>query len=303
MDAGHGAGAGAGGGAAAWEATSVERVGPGRWRSSIADGWVLSVVPQGGVVAAIAARAMSAELSAVAGGAPVPPLRSIHGVFVSPVAAGPVEVEVTVLRAGRSVSQVQATVHAPGATTGFTALAAFGGERPGFSFTELVPPDVPDPDDCRGFTDPPPPETGWEHRVWPFWAELLEGRAAMGHPTWDPTPRTAAEIASWFRFREPPVEPDGHLDPLTLLVYADMMPGAVFERIGTQDRSWFAPSVDLTVHVFAPVTPGWVLAHVKAHHAGEGYASAEMALWDPRGDDGPRLVAWATQQMLFTKVG
>ena len=39
-----------------------------------------------------------------------------------------------------------------------------------------------------------------------------------------------------------------------------------------------------------------------AHHAGDGYASAEMALWDPRAEGGPRLVAWASQQMFFTKI-
>jgi acyl-CoA thioesterase len=288
----------------AWTATAVERQGPGRYASAIGDDWTLAMVPQGGVLAAIAARAMAAEI-AIDGTGAAPPLRSIHGVFVSPVPAGSVEVEVQVLRHGRSMSQAQATVRAPGAATGFTALAAFGTERDGFAFTELVPPEVPAPDECPDFTDPPPPESGWEHRVWPFWTEILQGRAALGHPPWDPSPRTAAEIANWFRFREPPLDEHGHLDPLGLLVLADMMPGAIYERMDPSEREgrrWFSPSVDLTVHRFAPATPGWFLAHIKAHHAGEGYASAEMALWDPRADGGPALVAWATQQMFFTQV-
>jgi len=95
---------------------------------------------------------------------------------------------------------------------------------------------------------------------------------------------------------------DGMLDPLALLVMADVMPGAVFEKLGPREQGWFAPSIDLSVHLFGHATPGWILAHSKAHHAGDGYASAEMALWDPRGDGGPRLVAWAAQQMFFTKV-
>ncbi len=285
-----------------WTSTEVEPVGGGRYRATIADEWVLAMVPQGGVVAAIAARAMAAEIAADGTGT-TPPLRSIHGVFVSPVPAGPVEVDVAVLRHGRSMSQAQATVRAAGTATGFTALAAFGTDREGFSFTELVPPDVPGPDDCPDFNDPPPPESGWEHRVWPFWEQLLQGRAALGHAPWDPEPRTAAEIANWFRFREPPLDEHGDLDPLGLLVLADMMPGAIYERIHPDDRDgrrWFSPSVDLTVHRFGPATPGWFLAHIKAHHAGDGYASAEMALWDPRPADGPKLVAWATQQMFFT---
>ncbi len=46
----------------------------------------------------------------------------------------------------------------------------------------------------------------------------------------------------------------------------------------------------------------WLLAHNRARHAGEGYASADMALWDC-GDDGtdePRLVAYGTQVFLFS---
>jgi hypothetical protein len=43
-----------------------------------------------------------------------------------------------------------------------------------------------------------------------------------------------------------------------------------------------------------------LFAHQRARHAGDGYASVESALWDPSGDDGPALVAYATQVMLFT---
>ena len=46
-----------------------------------------------------------------------------------------------------------------------------------------------------------------------------------------------------------PLARDGRLDPLALIVLADTMPGAVGEKVGRNDRPWFAPSVDLTVHV------------------------------------------------------
>jgi len=60
---------------------------------------------------------------------------------------------------------------------------------------------------------------------------------------------------------------------------------------------WFAPSVDYTLHLFRPAPAGWLLAHHQARHAGDGYASVELALWDPAG---PHLVAYATQVMLFS---
>lgn len=284
-----------------WSSTDVVPLGGGRYSAAIAESWMLLLVPQGGVLAAVAARAMAAELHLDEG--PTQQLRTIHGVFASPVPQGPLEVEVTVLRRGRSASQAQATVRAPGAAAGFTALAVFGGERPGFTFTELTPPEVPEPDDCPSFRDPPPPEANWEARPsFPFWLDVLEGRPALGHPPWDESPREAAEIATWYRWEQDPLGVDGGIDPLSSLVVADMMPGSVFERIGPVEGRWFAPSVDLTVHLFARPSPGWILGHNTARHAGDGYASVAQALWDPRGADGPVLVAYATQQCLFTSM-
>jgi len=87
-----------------WESTFVTRAGEGRYSATISPSWNLALAPQGGVVAAIAARAMEAELGTGQ------LLRSFHGVFASPVPVGPVDVDVHVIRSGRSISQVQATV-------------------------------------------------------------------------------------------------------------------------------------------------------------------------------------------------
>lgn len=283
----------------AWDALAVEPVAEGRYRAVIDPVWDLAMVPQGGIVAAVASRAMGEAL------ATGQPLRSFHGAFVRPVPAGEVEAEVTVLRRGRSMSQARVDLAPPGEGVGLSAIGIFGGERPGeFDFTELVPPVVPLPEDCWSWRSPPPAEAGIEDwdGPWPFWGEVVEGRLALGHLGWDDSPRGAAEVANWFRFDDPPVGPDGLLDPLSLLVMADVMPGAVFERIGTRDQNVFAPSVDLSVHLFGHATPGWILAHAKAHLAADGYASAEMALWDPRADGSPKLVAWASQQMFFTQL-
>ncbi len=284
-------------GARAWESIEVVPTGPGTYRSTIGSEWVLARVPQGGVVAAVAAAAMTAELQTDQ------PLRSLHGVFASPVPDGDVDSTVRVLRRGRAVSQAAVDVTAPGSEAGFSAVAVFGGDRTGFSFTELVMPDVPGPEECPSFRDPPPPGSGWEARPnFPFWEVVMDGRAAIGHPPWDDSPRDAAEAATWYAFEDPPLLADGMLDPLGLFVMSDMMPSSVFERLGPREQGWFAPSLDLSIHLFGHATPGWILAHSKAHHAGDGYASAEVALWDPRADGGPKLVAWAAQQMVFTKI-
>ena len=88
----------------------------------------------------------------------------------------------------------------------------------------------------------------------------------------------------------------GRLDPLALVTLCDTMPGAIGERMGPGAPFWLPPSADLTVHLFGDAGPGWLLAHNRAHTAGDGYASVEMSLWDvERG-----LVAYATQMMFFS---
>ena len=108
-------------------------------------------------------------------------------------------------------------------------------------------------------------------------------------------------VATWFRFEQFPADEHGRFDQLALLVAADMMPSAVFEKVGSEEDGWFAPSVDLTVHFAGVPTGEWILNHNRAHYAGDGYTSAEVALWDPDGSDGPTLLAWATQVMFFTR--
>lgn len=60
--------------------------------------------------------------------------------------------------------------------------------------------------------------------------------------------------------------------------------------------TWLPPSADLTVHVLGEARSEWVLARNRARFAGDGYASAEMELWDPE----LGLVAYGTQVMFFS---
>jgi hypothetical protein len=190
-----------------------------------------------------------------------------------------------------------------GRDRGHLTTAIFGGQREGYAFTDLAPPeDVPPPLDCPSFRDPVPAEVAERFIPMPFWDSVVEGRNVRGHPWWEDYEPDRAERVVWYRFDEPPFLDDGTVDPLSLVVVADTMPGAVGEKVGRQDRPWFAPSVDLTLHVLDEWRSPWILGHNSARHAGDGYASAEMALWDygPESDEPPRLVAYATQVCLFT---
>jgi acyl-CoA thioesterase len=118
----------------------------------------------------------------------------------------------------------------------------------------------------------------------------------MGHLWWDDWVPTTSEQAKWLRFDEPPLTDAGVLDHLALVALCDTMPGSVGERTGPNKPLWMAPSADLTVHLLGGASSEWLLAHTRARHAGDGYASLEMALWDPA----TGLVAYGTQMMLFS---
>ncbi|MGD0881272.1 MAG: thioesterase family protein [Acidimicrobiales bacterium] len=283
---------------AATTRTSPSATRAGRYLGRIDESWNLNPLPQGGVVTALAARAMSAELAGGGHG-----LRSLHTTFVAPVAHGPVEVDVEILRRGRSMSHARAEVRNPGSAHGHVTTAVFGSPRRGFEFTDLDPPSGFVPlSEARSFRGPLPAGVeGFAPN--PFWDSRMEGRAALGHAPWDDYVPDRAEHASWYRLDDPPLTDAGTLDPLALIVCADTMPGAVAEKIGPGERrGWFGPSVDLTFHLLDECRSEWVLAHNRARHAGDGYASVDMALWDlgTTGTDPARLVAYATQLCFFS---
>ena len=282
------------------ESTAVRATGAGAYAGEVDEVWNLKPMPQGGIVTALALRAMAAELAD-----PAQRLRTLHTTFAAQVASGPVDIDVELLRRGRSMSHLRAEVRNVGASRGHLTTGIFGATRRGFEFTDLRPPtSVPLPPDCPSFRDPPP--DGVERFETRFWDERVEGRPALGHPPWEDYVPDRAERANWYRFDDPPFLDDGTLDPFALVVLADTMPGAVGEMVGPrEDDMWFAPSVDLTVHLLDDCRSPWVLAHNTARHAGDGYASADQALWDC-GADGtaqPRLVAYATQLFLFSFSG
>ena len=252
--------------------------------------WSAPNVPQGGTALAAATRAMQAALPGAL------PLRSVSCVFAAPVAAGDAEIDVAVLRAGRTVAQATATMRTPGSGAGLTAIAVFGASRPGFVFTDVEPPPLPPPETLPSFRDPLPEGVELDGDPFPFWVHHVEGRPVLGHAPWEPYVPETSERAAYEHFDEPPWCPDGTIDPLALVALCDTMPGAVSERMGQPlDLDWYGPSADLTVHVLAPARSEWLLARSRARHAADGYASVELELWDPECG----LVAYGTQTMIF----
>lgn len=271
--------------------TAVERAGDGLYRCVLPERWNAALYPMGGVTSALALRAMEAAL-----GHPTQRLRSATVAFVSPVPAGAIEIRTAPLREGKRMSQLEATLRAAAShEVGLAALASFGEVREGFAFTDAEPPEAPAPERCPAPSEPPP-----EFRRWraPFF-EQVEFRPVRMNPPWaSDWEGGRAEAVRWMRYRRAPRLADGSLDPLALVALSDTMPPAIGQRLGPGHPFFYAPSCDLTVHVFESTREEWLLVRSRCRLAADGYASAESEIWDARG----RLLVWAAQ-LMYVRMG
>jgi hypothetical protein len=289
--------------------TAVAAVGDGRWRATVDDSWGTGHSPNGGFLAAVAARA-----AAAAAGRPDPLSVTAH--FLRATAPGDVDVDVEVVRRGRALATVAARLHQDGAER-LRLLAAVGdlappaAGDPAAGAPAAVAPaaggpvagDVPargapavGPGGGAGVGRVPPPLAALEDCV-PGHPDLHGGvpvplgrhldlrfdPAAVGWSQGRPSGR--GELAAWVRFADgrPP-------DPYALLFVVDALPPSAYD-LGV--RGW-VPTVELTVHVHARPVPGWLRLWLRTTVRAGGYLEEDAEVWDA--DD--RLVATARQMAM-----
>ena len=255
----------------------------GRYRVDLPPSWNF-LLPSGGVLATAALRAAALELAD-----PGLHLVSTTTTFCTPLPAGPIDLEVVVLRRGNAASQVRVHARPVGAAAdvGLETIATFARDRPGPDVLGARPPRVPPPDRC------PPSE---EVRA-PFFANLDCRRAAGTPLRGDGLRAGPARYARWFRYLVPQRD-RGALDRLALPPIADTMPAALTQAIGPGPYRYFAPSLDLTLQIVDDTAREWVLVASRVRRARAGWAIGEAELWDDEG----RLLAIASQAMYVRTV-
>lgn len=264
--------------------------GSGRYRLALTDGWNFRN-PSGGVLMTIALRAAGLEL-----GEPAFRVRSATTLFSSAILEGNVVIRARVIRKGAAAAQVHVNLANEGATEpGLDVVATFGRDLAmGPAFVDVTAPDVPRPLDSPVLEGPTPVA---EHFAPPIFRNL-DVRLALGHPWWndgwEPGP---ARICRWMRYGKLQRLEDGRVDPLSLPPLIDTMPPSTIQRLGPGFAPFVAPSLDLTVHFFAPTETEWLLVDTRTRHAGEGYGSAGVHVWDEAGC----LLAYGTQMWMFRK--
>jgi len=262
--------------------------GSGRYRITLSSHWNAPVFPSGGVTTALGLAALAAELAQ-----PQQKLRTFSTMFVSTVEAGDIEIDVVRLRVGNRMSQLRAEVRNTGSKGGgHQIVAAFGEAREGFEFSHAKAPETGAPDD---YPLPPEPPPGTPTLNPPFFQNVETRRVKMFYSFEKGWEGGHAEAIRWVRYRTKPRLAGGKLDPIVLVPLADTMPIAISQFLGPGYRLFHAPSVDLSMRYFADTADEWFLSRVVCHWAGDGYASAEITMWDTS----RRLICHAVQMMLI----
>lgn len=261
-------------------------------RSVITDAWGLYFA-QGGVVMAAALRAMGLVL-----GREDLTLASASAVFCQPVACGPVETVVDVLRSGRRGAQVSGSLRDQTSTddTVNVAVSAVFTD-PTLPGPRLAP--LPRPVELL---DPPDEDLSPEHPDNDFPLGFLDNtqwHIGTGRETQVVTDEPLPRLALWFRFLDPPAAPGVEWNPALLPIPGDALGSALVVALGGGDSPVGSVSLQIDLQVLAPITGAWIGIDTSCTHVGNGLARGFAHLWSESGVH----VATLTQTAMLRSLG
>lgn len=233
----------------------------GRFRAPIDPSWTQGRTAYGGFTAALS---LEAALRAFPG---LAPLRSAQFAFIGPL-AGYIDLEASVLRAGKAVTFVNVDAHSEKGLAA-RSVFCFGAARESMFDRSFAPaPPMTPPEDCEPYI----PEG-----MGPPFAEHFETRLIRGA-----RPATGAaehDHYLWVRHRDREAR-----SLAALLALADMPPPAMMPMFPA-----FAPistaAWSLNMLSGNPQTDdGWWLLQSRAENAVAGYSSQDMIVWNRRGE-------------------
>ena len=241
--------------------TAIHGDGPERWRTYLSGAWNIGQNPNGGYLLAPLQRAMVA-----ASGQPDPLTVTTH--YLRPGSPDqPGEIEVELVRSGRTLSTVRGRL-IQGGTTRLESIAAFTDLGNGDTIAALTTPvaPVPPPDQCIS-------RASLAQGVDLAILNRLDVRVHPDHAVADPS--GLAEVTGWIRFR------DGRpVDAHALTLFADAFPPSLFSKLG---RIGWVPTIELTVQVRRRPVQGWIRGHFSTTDATGNRVIEDGWLWDETG--------------------
>lgn len=253
--------------------TSVKPLGDGAYEGVVDEAWWIALGPNGGYIAAMLVRAIADEVDDATRR---PRSLTIH--YTAAPGAGPVRIEVSIERSGRSLSTVTARMHQEGRLIAI-AIAALATERERkVDFDDTSPPQVPKPEDLQTF----PPNDDM-----PVFSRQWELRPALGGIPF--TGGDRAETGGWIRLAER--QP---IDYALVAQLTDAWLPAVFTRLKGRNA---VPTVDLTIHFREelPLEDDWLLVRFTSRLSKHGFVEEDGTIWTRDG----RLVAQSRQLALL----
>lgn len=257
----------------------------GVYDGALGEGWRIGGGVNGGVLLAMAGRALATELGTADGDRPAhPDPLAISAYYLTPGVPGPATVRTSIVRRGRAVSTGQASLlqddGAGGEVERVRFLATYGDldTVDGDLTTSAQPPDLPPPDRCVSAAQAPPDFL--KHASLLQRLDMRLDPATTGWAVGKPSGNGV--IRGWLRMadgREP--------DPLLLLLAVDALPPVAFE-LGLP--GW-TPTLELTAHVRARPAPGWLRVSLTNRTLAGGFLEEDAEVWDSEG----RLVALSRQ--------
>lgn len=243
-------------------ATTAVPMGDGVYRTDVEDGWDIRGNANGGYLLALVANAMRKE-----SGREHPVSVTMH--FLSPAPAGPAITRCEVVKAGRRLATVTATLEREGRDLA-RCIGTFGridASTGPFSVT-ASPPELPSFEECRPRAVPVDVPMGLvrqlDMRIHPDDTGFASGE-----------PNGVARVRGYFAFA------DGrHSDTLALLLAADAFPPVMFNLFGMQ--GW-VPTVEFTVHVRAVPAPGPIRCAFTSRVVQGGFWEEDGEMWDSAG--------------------
>lgn len=250
--------------------TAITLVEAGHWKGEISPRWNVGNAPNGGYTMAIGLRALSAAM-------PHPDPLTVTGHYLRRFDPGPVEVRTEAVKQGRTTSTGQAQLYQNGQER-LRLLASYSDlARPGPTRLVGGPPELPAVEDCLSGDGVIPGGVVAEIE------KRFDIRIPAGTYGWaEGTPKGVAEHAAWIRFSD-----GSDVDLAAVCVVVDAFPPAVFD-LGAV--GW-VPTIELTVHLRARPTPGWLRARVRSRYLTGGFVEEDVELWD----SADRLVALSRQ--------
>jgi len=272
---------------------------PGRYSLVINEGWRV-LYAFGGMTMAAALRAATIELDR--GDLD---LISADATYCQAIPAGPVAIDVEVLRRGKRGAQVLVRMWATDeaadsgehdiAGNDLVVTAVFGSRResPYVLSGVTMPADAGTPESARE-RQPSPEPSPFDHIPYHHQTDwrLAVGRSPSELET---GPSDTARTVSWFKFQRSAVRADGTWEPSVMAVPGDVLGPAVVEGLGRSDGFFLIISLQISLQWFAPIEGEWLCQHTRAHVAADGFATGSAELWSEVGT----LVGLATQTALL----